>query len=157
MRKFLLWIAVILWMALIFNLSSQVAEQSNELSRGITGVIVKAVEKIAPNAEFDLKILNNILRKGAHFCAYLVLGILTVSALRKSGAPGCRSLMLALGICVLYAISDEVHQLFVPGRGGQVQDVIIDSAGASVGIGVYWVVGRLVKRRRGQGRQLNCD
>ena len=36
--------------------------------------------------------------------------------------------------CSLYAISDEVHQLFVPGRGAQVKDVFIDIAGAAVGI-----------------------
>jgi VanZ family protein len=148
MHKFLSWTAVILWMALIFNLSSQVAEQSNELSTGITEVIVKTVEKVAPQAEFNIKSFNNVLRKNAHFFAYLVLGILVLNALRRSGAHGYRSLMIALGICVLYAISDEVHQLFVPGRGGQVRDVIIDSAGACVGIGVYWVVGKLVKRHK---------
>ncbi|MDD4756454.1 MAG: VanZ family protein [Prolixibacteraceae bacterium] len=150
MYKFFFYTAVILWMALIFNLSSQVAMQSNELSTGITEVIVKTVQKIAPKADFDLKSFNHMLRKNAHFFAYLVLGILVLTALRRSGATGCRSVALALGICVLYAISDEVHQLFVPGRGGQVKDVIIDSAGAGVGIGVYKVVGRLIKVMAGR-------
>ena len=147
MHKFLSWTAVILWMALIFNLSSQVAEQSNELSTGITEVIVKTVEKVAPQAAFDIKSFNNILRKNAHFFAYLVLGILLLNALSRSGVNGYRGVILALGICILYAISDEVHQLFVPGRGGQVKDVIIDSAGAGAGIGFYWVVSRLVNGR----------
>jgi VanZ family protein len=71
-----------------------------------------------------------------------------INALRRSGAYGYRSIVLALLICVLYAISDEVHQLFVPGRGGQVKDIIIDSAGATVGIGVYLLISRVVKRRR---------
>lgn len=148
MHKFLSWTAVILWMALIFNLSSQAAEQSNELSTGITEVIVKTVEKVAPKAEFDIKSFNNILRKHAHFFAYLVLGLFVTNTLRRSGAHGYRSVIIALGICILYAISDEIHQLFVPGRGGQVRDIIIDSAGASVGLGLYWVVGRLVKRNK---------
>lgn len=142
MYKILFWTAVLLWMALIFNLSSQVAEQSNQLSTGITEVIVKTVEKVAPQAEFDIKSFNNILRKKAHFFAYLILGVLVINALRRSGETGIRSVTLALGICVFYAISDEIHQLFVPGRGGQVKDVIIDSAGAGVGVGVYWVVGK---------------
>jgi VanZ family protein len=43
--------------------------------------------------------------------------------------------------CILYAISDEVHQLFVLGRGAQVVDVLIDSLGAFVGIGMYRVIG----------------
>ncbi|WP_027364988.1 VanZ family protein [Desulfotruncus alcoholivorax] len=153
MYKIVSWAAVLLWMALIFNLSSQVAEQSNQLSTGITEVIVKTVEKVAPKAEFDIKSFNNILRKNAHFFAYLVLGILVLKALRRRGAHGCRTVILALGICVFYAISDEVHQLFVPGRGGQVRDVIIDSAGAGVGIGLYWVIGRLVKRNKNRYRK----
>jgi len=42
--KYLSWTVVILWMTLIFNLSSQVAEQSNQLSTGITEIIVKTIE-----------------------------------------------------------------------------------------------------------------
>lgn len=139
--------AVLLWMALIFNLSSQVAEQSNQLSTGITEVIVKTVEKVAPKAEFNIKSFNNRLRKNAHFFAYLILGILVTKALRRSGVHGYRRVALALGICVLFAISDEVHQIFVPGRGGQVKDVLIDSVGASVGIVVYWVVAKWNRSR----------
>jgi VanZ family protein len=86
---------------------------------------------------------NRILRKNAHYFAYLVLGILVINALRISGVKGWRVCVLALGICVLYAVSDEVHQLFVPGRGGQVRDVLIDSAGATVGLGLYQVFGRI--------------
>ncbi|MGI6308223.1 MAG: VanZ family protein [Dethiobacteria bacterium] len=138
MHKILSWAAVFLGMVLIFNLSSQVAEQSNQLSTVITELIVKTVEKVAPGVDLDIKSFNNILRKNAHFLAYLILGILVSNALRRSGIHGYRCIILALGICVLYAISDEVHQLFVPGRGGQVQDIIIDSAGACVGIGLYW-------------------
>jgi len=67
-----------------------------------------------------------------------------INALRRSGVNEYRSVVLALGICVLFAISDEVHQLFVPGRGGQVSDVLIDSAGASVGLGIYLLVSRVV-------------
>ena len=53
---------------------------------------------------------------------------------------------MALLICVLYAVSDEVHQIFVPGRGAEVKDVLIDSAGASVGVLMYLVISRLRKK-----------
>jgi VanZ family protein len=49
-------------------------------------------------------------------------------------------------ICVLCAMLDEFHQLFVPGRGAQVKDVIIDTVGAIVGIGVCGIWGKLIKR-----------
>lgn len=140
MRKILSWTVVILWMAVIFNLSAQVAEQSNQLSTGLTEIIAKTIERFVPNINFDISSFNHIVRKNAHFMAYLLLGILVLNALRRSGLYGHKSIILALLICILYAISDEAHQLFVPGRGGQLKDVIIDSAGAGVGIGVYLMI-----------------
>lgn len=146
MPKIFSWAAVFLVMLLIFNLSSQVAEHSNELSAGITKLIIKAVKKVAPGVELEQKSINNRLRKNAHFFSYLLLGVFVYNALRRSGLQGWRCFILALGICVLYAVTDEVHQLYVPGRGGQVRDVLIDSAGACVGIGLYqaWVFRKIM-------------
>lgn len=73
---------------------------------------------------------------------YLGLGILTINALRRNGTKGYKRIVFALPICILYAASDEIHQIFVPGRAAQVKDVFIDSAGASVGILMYWVISR---------------
>jgi VanZ family protein len=134
LTKILSWTAVVLWVALIFYLSHQPAHQSNRVSTGITEIIVKTVEKIVPGAEFNVKSFNHLVRKNAHFFVYLILGVLVMNALARSGVYGCRGVGLALLICVLCAVSDEIHQLFVPGRGGQVKDVLIDSAGAGIGI-----------------------
>lgn len=129
--------AVFLWMTLIFNLSSQVREQSNQLSTGITQAIVKTVKKVAPKSEFDMKKFNHYVRKNAHFFAYFVLGILVMNVVRGKS--------IALMICIFYAISDEVHQIFVLGRGPQVRDVFIDSSGAAVGILMCLVIWRIKK------------
>ena len=137
LRKILPWLFVILWMIIIFYLSHQQVEQSNNLSKELTDVIIKAVEKIAPEKNFKLGNFNHIIRKNAHFFSYLILGVLVAYGLGSNGLRGYRGIGLALLICVLYAISDEAHQLFVPGRGGQVKDVILDSAGAIVGIAIY--------------------
>ena len=56
-----------------------------------------------------------------------------------------RCIVYSLLICILYATSDELHQVFIPGRGAQVKDVIIDSAGACVGILVYMIISRKKK------------
>lgn len=135
--RLLPWVFVILWMILIFTLSAQPAEQSNGLSKGLTTVIVETIEKMAPGSEFDMGRLNHLLRKNAHFFAYLALGALLMNAIRKGRVKGRGVYLLAFGICVAFAVSDEVHQLFVPGRGGQIKDVLIDSAGALVGIWIY--------------------
>lgn len=136
-RKVLSWLLAILWMWLIFFQSHKPATESNSLSKGVTEVIVETVEKIDPDIDIDIRNFNHILRKNAHFFSYLILSILVANALESSGLNGYRLMVLAILICVIYAITDEFHQLFVPGRGGQIKDVIIDSVGALVGILIY--------------------
>ena len=128
---------VILWMALIFTFSHQPRENSNKLSTGITERIAKVVENLTPNKDINIRSFNHILRKNAHFFIYLILGILVPNGLVYSGVNKSKIIILSLAICLAYAISDEVHQLFVPGRGGQIKDVITDTPGATVGIGLY--------------------
>ena len=147
MVKWFSWTAVIAWMALIFYLSHQPAAVSSELSSEITEVIIEIIETVAPNTQFEFGNLNHLVRKNAHFFAYLILGLLTINALRRNGIFGIRSLVIALVISILYAISDEVHQLFVPGRSGEVRDVLIDTAGASVGIGIYFISSKIMRRK----------
>lgn len=121
-------------------LSAQSVQQTNGLSKEVTGLIMrtlKTFKRVSSKDHFDMGRINHLVRKYAHFFTYLVLGILVMNALSRSGFIGFKILALSISICVLYAISDEVHQLFVPGRGAQVKDVLIDSAGATVGISLY--------------------
>lgn len=143
MRKVISWILVILWMVLIFYLSHQPAIESNNLSTGITERIVAIIERVTSDIDFDISNFNHIVRKNAHFFAYLILGVLVSNALKNNEIKGSKGIIIVLTICILYAISDEIHQLFIPGRAGQVRDVIIDSAGAVVGISGYLGLGKL--------------
>ncbi|WP_100374125.1 VanZ family protein [Bacillus sp. FJAT-45037] len=141
------WVSVLLWMALIFYLSHQPAAESSALSGGVMESIVAVVEIIFPTIQQHLDTFHFFIRKGAHFFAYFILGLLVIHALRGGRLNGYRRVLLALTICVLYAISDEVHQLFISGRSGEVTDVLIDSAGASVGIALY-LIAKTIKRKR---------
>lgn len=136
--KIISWVLVILWMTLIFYQSHKPAIESNEISKGITVKIIEVVKKLIPNIDIDAGRFNHIIRKGAHFFVYLVLGVLVANGLIRCDVTGSRLMCFALLICVLYAIGDEAHQLFIPGRGGQVRDVILDSVGSLVGILSYW-------------------
>ena len=142
-RKVISWLLVILWMSLIFYLSHQVAEESSSLSGGITDQIVEMIDRVVGiDLDFNFDAANHIIRKNAHFFIYLVLGVLVLNALRSSGLKGTRAIAFALLICLVYAISDEVHQLFVAGRGGQLKDVVIDSCGSTLGIFIFnWLIG----------------
>jgi VanZ family protein len=144
------WTAVLLCLVLIFYLSFQPALQSDGLSKKVTKVIVDTVDRVVElddeKSEIDLvEKFNHIVRKYAHFTCYLVLGLLVMNAFRKSGVKRLRVFIFSLMFCILYAVSDEVHQLFVPGRGAQVTDVFIDSLGSFVGIGMYGVIGKFKK------------
>lgn len=132
-------------MAVIFNLSSQTVEQSKALSKEVTEIVIETVEKIAPKkaAQMEVRSLNRLIRKKAHFYAYLILGFLIMGAVRRSGTYGFRAIIITLLICSLYAVSDEFHQLFVPGRGAQIRDVFIDIAGAIVGASGCLGIGKL--------------
>ena len=143
-QKLLPWILVILWMALIFFLSHQPAIESNQLSSGIIKRIYDIIKMIAPDIRLDLESLNHIIRKLAHFGVYMILGFLLANGLRYNKKSRINAILLALLICILYAISDEIHQIFIPGRSGQVSDVLIDSLGGLVGI----VLLDLLRRRK---------
>ena len=143
-QKLLPWILVILWMALIFFLSHQPAMESNQLSSGIIKRIYDIIKMIAPDIRLDLESLNHIIRKLAHFGVYMILGFLLANGLRYNKKSRINAILLALLICILYAISDEIHQIFIPGRSGQVSDVLIDSLGGLVGI----VLLDLLRRRK---------
>lgn len=134
------WIPALIWMALIFFLSAQPAVNSNNLSKGVTKLIVETIGRILPlqiemSTVNDLvSQLNHFVRKFAHFFAYMILGVLITAAFVKNGIKGYKAFAFSLIICFIYAASDEMHQLFVPGRGCQFKDVMIDSVGAFVGI-----------------------
>lgn len=131
------WLLVLVWMAIIFFLSSQQAADSNQLSTGITKIIVDLISGVFPGLTPQIEWLNHIVRKNAHFIAYFILGLLQINALYANGLRGKKSFIIALAICFLYAASDEFHQTFVPGRSGELRDVFIDTAGALSAIVIY--------------------
>ena len=155
--RFLLWVAVLLWMAVIFCLSAQEATQSSALS----GSTIRKVVEITQPGFRELQVeqkdsivadFQHIARKTAHVLAYQVLGVLSISALLQYPSGNGVRFAAALAVCIGYAGTDEVHQLFVPGRSGQIGDVCIDAGGALVGIGIVLVIHWIWRRRRRKHR-----
>ena len=66
---------------------------------------------------------------------YAVFGFLTARAFRHSNLP----ISCALFFCTIYAATDEYHQTFIAGRSGEIQDVLLDTAGALFGIIIYTI------------------
>jgi VanZ family protein len=72
-----------------------------------------------------------VIVKGWHAAEFAILfGVLLAVLNRVGSSRGIRNIAIALALCVLFAISDEYHQTFVPGRGGTLADVAIDGLGA---------------------------
>lgn len=145
------WLAAAIIMIVIFKFSAQPAEQSNEVSRGVTEKIVNTLPntKDIPVEKKNeiIKELNESIRKYAHFALYLLLGILIMVAMKFS-FPNKSLLYLwiiSILICLIYSVSDEVHQLFVPGRGCQIKDVLIDTSGALAGSGIIRLLFKFIK------------
>ena len=137
MKKSIFIVLLVLWMGFIFSMSSENAEKSSNTSGQTIRVVLSAVPGFEEQPE-EVKVniiekLQFIVRKSAHFIGYMILGILASGLILYYGNIN-KKYLLAFLICVIYAISDEIHQLFVPGRSGQVRDVLIDSAGSLLGI-----------------------
>lgn len=95
-----------------------------------------------PLASF-LGLPNGVIRKIAHFVMFATLGALWYNYVRNSQirkfTPGF-TMMLSLLLTVIYACVDEMHQLFVPGRSGEIRDILIDSAAALTGIAIFAII-----------------
>ncbi len=149
MKKIIKLILIILCMAFIFSFSSDSASESTKKS---DGVIVKSCEFVLGRKLTDKekdKYLNKYVftvRKGAHFTIYLILGLLVMSFLKEYYLVNNKGLLIAFIICFLYACSDEIHQIFVPGRSGEFRDVLIDSTGALLGSNIYYYLHTLRRR-----------
>lgn len=136
-------ILVIIWMLVIFNFSSQNGSKSTKTSDVVTSMVVNVTTSVTnkdiPREEVKKKVEDStfLVRKTAHFTEYLILGILVLQLLSDYTKINKRMLIVSLIICYLYAVSDEVHQIFIPDRTAKVLDTFIDGAGSLVGITIY--------------------
>lgn len=139
MKRPLRYTLLILWMLVIFYLSSEGSDTSSERS----GAIVDTIRVVAGGLPTDF--LTFLTRKAAHMVAYFILGVLMYSVVRTYNLRPRMAVLLSIGLVCAYAISDEVHQLFVPGRSGEVRDVLIDTTAGAAGVGIYYYVKKWYK------------
>lgn len=138
-RKILFLIAAFLWMGMIFTMSSRNGDLSGNDSslagQFIGKHFVKGFEDWSQeHQQRFIEAVDHPIRKTAHASEYCVLGILFVGAY-VDNKKKIKLRIIVPWVCgILYAISDECHQLFVPGRSGMITDVFIDSIGILVGV-----------------------
>ncbi len=152
MKKRIAWLPAIVLMAMIFYFSNQPAEVSADLSGGISYQVVEFLVSIIDtdyNKKEMLSLAEKIdypIRKLAHLTEYALLGmaitfgILYGSNIDKYNQKKQYFFVQTMGS--LYAMTDEIHQLFVLGRAGRIGDVLIDSIGVLIGFCIFVVVFR---------------
>jgi VanZ family protein len=114
------WIPVIAWGALIFCLSTSAFSASHTAT--IIDPILRWMFPGISGAALDVG--HMLVRKSAHFAEYGVLFWLLIRG------PMAERPYLAVMLCVVYALTDEGHQVFVPGRSASLYDAALDSSGA---------------------------
>lgn len=133
-------VLAIIWMGVIFMFSAQVSDESKSSSNKVTSAVVNTVISIKKeniSEEKRQKIIEDktfIVRKSAHFTEYFILGLILILYLQTKEKLATKYIILAIIFCVLYATSDEIHQLFVDGRSCKIMDILIDTCGSSLAI-----------------------
>lgn len=149
-------ILAVLWMGIIFYFSNRTADESNNTSDAVETAIGKVtVDDFEQKSEEEvvsfLERYRVLIRKTAHILEFTLLCMLAFMAL-PFGIPVRYRLFAAGAWTLLYAISDEIHQAFIPGRTGLVSDVLIDTVGMLIGIAgilfLRWLIGIIKKSEK---------
>lgn len=141
-KRILSIIPALSMMIIIFCFSSQTAETSSESSYSIATEITNLIGR--PDSVF---VVETIIRKLAHCFEYALLAVCISFHFSIAQYKYCNRFLSAMIVTVLYATTDEIHQLFVPGRSGQLRDVFIDSIGALMGCLLFSYIFNKIKKR----------
>lgn len=153
-KRTILGILILINCATIFMFSNQIADDSTVTSSRVVNFISEIIPAIKNMQEPDKTILKEqiltpIVRKGAHFSIYTILGMLTISfAQTFKNKKQYQLIIYSLLFCIFYASTDEFHQYFIPGRSAEIRDVLIDSLGALTGILLIVLIRKIIKKIR---------
>lgn len=149
MKKIIIVALCILSFGFIFYNSTKPGDVSNEKSYSILNKIRTEYRELQgeetkqyntlPTSAREEK-LNLIVRKNAHAFEYCVLAFFVSMILFQFNLKGRKAVIYIMFICLFYAVLDEFHQIYVPGRTSSVRDVLIDFVGALFGMAVYYSV-----------------
>lgn len=144
MKKAFAWLLCLIWMGVIFLMSSMPGDVSGGQSGLIVDLLLGMIRLFFGQeaaAAISIDTVGLLVRKAAHMTEYAVLFLLYRRALALSGVrrPGVTALVMS----ACYAATDEWHQSFVADRGPSPVDVGIDTLGASIAWGAHAVLNRI--------------
>ncbi len=140
------WIFVIICMGIIFSLSAQNGEESTELSGSFVTAFLEWL---------GLNVNEAILRNCAHCLEFMGLALLLCNAICVTFKTKLFPVIAFAGT-VFYAVTDEIHQIFVPERAFQLSDILIDGIGAIIGVIAYIIIYRIYLIFKERGNKNGC-
>ena len=130
--------------ATIFHFSSQIGEESDEVSKGLLSKLIDIFPYTKDLSDVTKEKLieygNPIIRKLAHFSIYALVGVWIMSFMSTFKTRLYKKWIVSMIVGIGYAIFDEYHQSFVSGRAPSIMDVWIDSLGVLAGILVVLII-----------------
>lgn len=143
MKKIIKLFSIIVWVIIILLFSSQNSTNSSNTSLSFTKSIVSFTLKITNSYKDEDQVFNiadkmhHMVRKIAHFTEFLILSILVILFLKEFKFNTNYIILISLLFCLNIAILDETYQLFIDGRAGQINDVLIDIFGSIIFAAFY--------------------
>ena len=133
---------------MVFLFSNQQGNASSVTSNKVTKEIIEimpSTKNLEENKKNEIvKKVNPIMRKIAHYTIYLVGGILIIFFISTIVQSEGRGVLYSTLIGLIYAITDEIHQMFMDGRTAKVTDVYIDTLGVITGIVIYITIKKII-------------
>lgn len=151
-KKIIYGTLLLFWMGLIFYFSSRDSTSSARDSGLVTGYLVDFLSYtgLVDRRDITKEMLASIhgwVRTAAHFIEFFILGILSFLFYSQFFINRyTKIIIVSVVFCLAYAIFDEIHQIFVPGRVASVKDVFVDLAGSSFGIALARLSGSAYRK-----------
>lgn len=151
-QRIIFIILTIAVMVIIFIFSCENSDKSSDTSgrfvKIFVNLFIKDFDSMSSAEQTELySNISHLIRKTAHFTIYMMLGFFSsfVAGRRKLISAGSAG---TVGFCFLYAVSDEIHQYFVPGRACMFTDMLLDTCGGFTGMLISLAVMCCLKRKR---------
>lgn len=160
-KRIVLCVLIMIWMIIIFLFSHQESTKSTMTSSTVSSKIVKifpGLNKLSQEEkQFLVETIEPFLRKLAHYGIYMMGGILICLFFTTYPLTDWKTILYSQLFGSTYAILDELHQYYIPGRSAEIRDVLLDSLGIITGIIGIMLIYKIIEKRkqRKEGDNIN--
>ena len=154
-NKIIKIILIIIWMIIVYSFSAQPGIESSDTSQSFTIFIIRIFTGGVELETTTLEIIEGVIRKLAHYSIYTIGGLLIMNYSYSTIKDNKKNILYSIMFGAGYAITDELHQYFVPGRSARMFDVGIDTLGVITGVLIYIVIRKTINAIKNNSHKEN--